>query len=110
MNSKTFNEIVIHRCDLIATILANKAKEYAVDTDRLHNFKVAARIMHCTPERALLGMMMKHQVSVMDMIEQLDKGIEPTQYLINEKIGDNINYLVLLEALLNERINPQLED
>jgi len=103
MDSTKFNEIVESRTVAIKEVLANKAQEYAKG-DRLHNFKVAARIADSTPERALKGMFMKHLVSVFDIIDDLDKNTPPTPYLVNEMIGDSVNYLILLEALLLERL------
>ena len=102
MNTKQFNQILDRRLKLSKEILSNKAKEYAT-TDRLHNFKVAARILNTTPENALRGMMMKHIVSVFDLIDNLP--IIPTAELVDEKIGDTINYLILLESLLKERLS-----
>ena len=99
-----FDNVVNQRCEKIVKILTSKAKEYASDTDRLHNFKVAARTLNCTPERALLGMMMKHQVSVMDLIDNIDKGLIPSEPMIEEKLGDFCNYIILLEALFKERL------
>ena len=101
MNAEQFNKIVDARCDKIKATLTKKAGEYASDTDRFHNFTVAARMIDTTPEKALKGMMLKHEVSVMDLIEWADVAPEKlTEALIDEKIGDNINYLLLLEGLL----------
>ena len=101
MNADQFNQVVDNRCNEIKRILTKKAGEYATDSDRFHNFNVAARIANTTPERALKGMMLKHEVSVMDLIEWADIAPEKlTEALIDEKIGDNINYLLLLEGLL----------
>ena len=101
MDSKKFNEILEKRIDKIKNVLSSKEKEYASGFDRLHNFKVAARIMNETPEKALFGMLLKHIVSVIDMVND-PKSI--SEYLINEKIGDVINYFILLESLMWERI------
>lgn len=79
--------------------LLNKAKEYATDGDRLHNFKVAADVQGISPTAALAGMMAKHTVSVYDMIGTSE--VYPLD-LWEEKIKDSINYLFLLWALLNE--------
>ena len=53
--------------------------------------------------------MLKHEVSVLDLVEWSES--EPTRIteeLIDEKIGDNINYLILLEGMLKHRIKkPQ---
>jgi len=99
-----FDEILSTRLEKIKTILGAKAKEYASNDDRFHNFNVAGRIAGVTPEKALYGMMLKHEVSVTDLIELA--GAEPSKLneaIIDEKIGDNINYLILLEGLLKQR-------
>ena len=43
-------------------------------------------------------MLLKHWVSVRDLCRQEN----PPVPLINEKLGDAINYLILLEAVLKE--------
>ncbi|RLB94056.1 MAG: hypothetical protein DRH26_02200 [Deltaproteobacteria bacterium] len=104
MHPDKFNEIVKARLEKIEIILGEKAKEYAPKNDRFHNFNVAARISGTTPEKALYGMMLKHEVSVLDLIEMAEN--EPdklNEALIDEKIGDNIDYLILLEGLLKQR-------
>jgi hypothetical protein len=99
MKNEQFEEILESRLAAIKTTLSNKAKEYAIG-DRLYNFKRAAEISRTTPQKALIGMLMKHLVSVIDLVEGSTK---PTEYLVNEKIGDAINYLILLEAIFKEQ-------
>jgi hypothetical protein len=100
MNSSQFESILSYRLGQIRETLGSKAKEYAIG-DRLYNFKRAAEISRTTPAKALAGMFMKHMVSVMDLIE----GSVPTTVpLINEKLGDAINYLILLEAIFKEEV------
>ncbi len=67
MNSKNFDAIVLSQLDKCKDILTSKNKEYSSETDRLHNFKVAARVNDTTPAKALWGMFTKHLVSVMDL-------------------------------------------
>jgi len=102
MNTETFNTVVERRCELIKSVLVSKAEEYSSDTDRLHNFKRAAELSSkpITWEQALLGMLRKHLVSVIDMI---DAGGVPPKAMRDEKVGDSINYHILLEALWDER-------
>jgi len=98
-------ELIEDRFEKTRTILGSKAEEYATDSNRMHNFDVGARILNTTPEQVLQGMMLKHLISVLDIIEWT--GTKPekiTRRLIDEKIGDTINYLILLEALLLRRI------
>lgn len=103
MNTIEFDKIVNYRIAKIQEILQEKAKEYASeDDDRLHNFNIAGRINNTTREKALWGMATKHFVSVMDMI---DKEEIPSKYMIEEKIGDAINYLILLEICFKERLS-----
>ncbi len=103
MNKLDFDKIVNNRLDAIEQTLSNKAKEYSTDTDKLHNFNVAAQMNNETREKALWGMATKHLVSVKDIIDATTKGNFPSNAMIDEKIGDLINYLVLLEACLKER-------
>lgn len=99
MTNDTFNQIVSERIKKIQIVLSAKSKQYALSGDRLHNFKVAARLLKTTPEQALWGIAVKHLVSVEDLVMGR---LDPTQEIVDEKIGDMINYLVLLEAVLTE--------
>ena len=109
MNKDQFDEIVERRTRKIVKTLTTKAKEYASDDDRFHNFNVAARIAGTTPEEALKGMMLKHIVSVFDMIEwsYTDEG-RLNEAIIDEKIGDTINYLVLLEGMMRHQLSRRI--
>jgi hypothetical protein len=101
MNIKDFESLLESRITKTKDILSSKSKEYSSGGDKLYNFRRAAEILRCSPQKALLGMLMKHLVSVIDLIE----GNTPlSYYLINEKIGDSINYLILLEAILTEEL------
>lgn len=99
MNAAQFNEILDEQLDTCRQILGSKAEEYATETDRLHNFKVAAVIRSSTQAQALAGMMVKHTTSVYDMI---NSGEEYPASLWVEKITDHMNYLILLKAVVLE--------
>ena len=103
MNNTEFEKILDTRIKAIRETLAGKAKEYASE-DRLYNFKRAAEIDQTTPKNALKGMWLKHVVSVLDLISGK---LERSEHMINEKIGDSVNYLILLEAVLKEKLNSQ---
>lgn len=90
-----FNE-QMRRCN---EILVEKARQYADDTDRLHNFNTAANLRGVTRREALSGMMAKHTVSIYDMCESADTF--PSE-VWEEKITDHMNYLILLMAIVTE--------
>ena len=102
MNAETFNNIIEERITGIRETLVRKGKEYSSETDRLHNFKRAGKVLQCSPEKALLGFLTKHLVSIFDMIDEADTKIHSLE-MINEKCMDSINYFILLEALFKER-------
>ena len=104
MTSETFNDIVTERCTAIRTTLTTKQEEYATQDDVLHNFQRAAWVGETTPEKALIGMFLKHYVSILDMVDKAEEGQVHSKEKIDEKIGDAINYLILLEALFKEHL------
>ena len=99
MIPQDFDEMVVERCNKIKNTLTSKAAEYAFNNDRLHNFKVAGQLADTSPEQALWGMAMKHLVSVTDLI---NGNLENSRKIVDEKLGDMINYLILLEAVLED--------
>ena len=102
MNNTEFEKIITEQFDSCRGTLLKKAEEYADDTDRLHNFKIAAKLQGVTPLTALGGMMAKHTVSVYDLIRRHENGFEIKKEMWDEKIGDIINYLLLMQGLLAE--------
>lgn len=109
MNNEKFNKVLDERIEKTKSVLRCKANEYASDQDRLHNFNVAAKLNsggNITPEEACFGMLRKHIVSVMDMVQKSAVGVYPTKEMRDEKIGDTINYLILLEAIFIENGPP----
>lgn len=104
MEYKRFNEVLETTVNKCIDTLSIKSNEYATE-DRLHNFKVAAEIQNCTPITALAGMMAKHTVSVYDLIQRQENGFVVSREMWDEKIGDSINYLILLSALVQEKFD-----
>lgn len=112
INNNLFDALLANRLSTTKKILGDKAKEYASDADRLHNFNVAARYDDECPEKALWGMWKKHMVSVQDIINKIETAHQKGEDLmfsntemdlINEKITDMVNYTILLEGLFNAR-------
>lgn len=112
MTAAEFDAILADRLRKTREVLASKAGEYATDADRLHNFKRAAKEfgdwnktsygVGTGEAAALLGMLRKHWTSIADLADQYDSGRQVPPEFVDEKIGDAVNYLILLEALLRE--------
>jgi len=105
MNIEDFEQAIKKHLAIIDKNLLEKAREYAVDGDRLHNFNRAASILGDCREKALFGFALKHLVSVMDMIDDINEtGKLPTQEKLDEKLGDLGTYIALLYASIQDRM------
>lgn len=102
MNNAEFDGIVKRRMEAIGSTLLKKQDEYAKSNDVFHNFHRASAILHVTRQQALMGMASKHLVSVLDMVDKNAEGEFIPEDLFREKIGDLINYLIILEAMFEE--------
>lgn len=104
MTTAEFDLIVRERCERIVATLGSKGHEYARgNNDRLVNFKRAGASLGCTPERALIGMVVKHWGSIVALVDELTAETAVDEDIWNEKLGDVINYMILLEGLVKER-------
>jgi hypothetical protein len=103
MKPHQFSRIVANVHDRSKKVLIEKAAEYTTDDDRLSNFKKAGGLTGDPPEKALLGMLVKHWVSLVELIDGLKSGKNVPIVMWQEKITDSINYSILLEALVWER-------
>lgn len=102
MNTENFEAVVNKRIAHITKTLKIKGKEYASDTDRLHNFYEGSKISGKSPTSVLDGMMLKHYISYRDILTNIEKGNIPPQDIIDEKIGDLINYFILFDAVVSD--------
>lgn len=100
MNIQDTNKIIETQIDYCKNLLQHKGVEYAKDsTDRLIAFKTAAKLQGISPKEALCGMMAKHVVSIYEMCFS-GQGYPLEKWV--EKITDNINYLLLLRAVIED--------
>lgn len=108
MNSKEFAQVFDEQMQLCNDVLFQKAGEYATDDNRMHNFNAGAAISGKTPVEVLGGYMLKHTISVYHMIgEGNPQAFSREKW--TEKITDHINYLILLQALLQESLESESE-
>ena len=77
--------------------------EYASDLDVFLSFRKGVGFsFHDTPEGVAWEYACKHLECIKTIIGKLPDEI-PTDELLEEKIGDAINYLIILEGLIKER-------
>lgn len=112
MTRATFSEKVVEpRIKAIRAVLAKKAVEYSQGIDpgsesAFHNFYEAAGLsFHETGLAVGWEFMVKHLQSIKDLIDVNKKtGKLPSQALLSEKIGDAVNYLILIEGMFLDQI------
>ena len=102
MTREDFSNRVEKRIDLVRQSLLTKHKEYAKDDNVFRNFDEAAGglSLHGSSAEVLWSYMTKHLTSIKDIVAD-KKPVDPA--VVSEKIGDVINYLILLEAMLNQQ-------
>lgn len=98
MTNERFEELLEERIAKTRAVLASKGREYAPNEDRLENFKIAAAFLRTAPAEACLGFLAKHLASVVDLVRRGSTDAAAW----DEKLGDAVNYLILLEALAEE--------
>jgi hypothetical protein len=104
MEVEHFDQILEDRIRKIRLSLLIKGKEYRRNNDPLHNFNRGSKLSGQSREKVLWGFALKHHVSFLDMLDDMDKGKFPKTEIVDEKIGDLINYLILCEASIKDKI------
>jgi hypothetical protein len=99
MNIEKFESILKNMQMKQDLTLVSKAKEYASEEDRLHNFKKIADFVGITNAQVAMVLMLKNLVSLNDAI-MMEKSM--SEEFLDEKIGDPYNYLVLIRALIED--------
>lgn len=108
MTPSDFNNLVEHRLEKCKDTLIVKAKEYASDNDRLHNFAEAAKLKKTTKSDCALSFGMKHIISIIDIVRAIQVGnAVVSECVIDEKIGDAINYFLLIEACITQEMKER---
>ena len=81
-----------------------KRSEYANDIGVFENIKNGVGFsLNSEPEHVAWNYAAKHLESIQSIIKKLPNE-KPSEELINEKFGDAINYLIIIEGLLKERL------
>lgn len=114
MEVSQFRTLATERFNYCLDLMCGKKNdEYSRNNDKLHNFKTAARYDNESPEKSLWGMLKKHLVSIQDIVNDIEQAYRPgggcvklpSREVLAEKSTDTIDYIVLFEALIIERIS-----
>lgn len=108
MTRKQFvQDVVQRRVQLIQEVLQSKNEEYAGQEDVFKAFTEALPLsFHDTKQAVAWEFMVKHLQSIKMIIESRSKGILPDEKILEEKIGDAINYLILIEGMFKDDMAP----
>jgi len=104
MDKEFFKLVLDKTLDTTKHTLGIKAMEYIRNDNAMHNFDVGARKTGQIREKVIYGFALKHHISIDDIRDDLEKGILPSEELIEEKFGDAINYLILEKASILHKI------
>jgi hypothetical protein len=107
MTSNRFDEIVEETITEIRDTLVIKGKEYRRNNNPFHNFDEGSRIKNISRERVLDGMLLKHEISINDITNDIDNDILPKMSTVREKFGDNLIYLILKKASIIDKIEKK---
>lgn len=110
MTRKQFvQDVVQRRVQLIQEVLEHKNSEYADKEDVFKAFTESLPLsFHDTKQAVAWEFMVKHLQSIKMIIEAKAKtGKLPNEKVLEEKIGDAVNYLILIEGMFKEDLQPQ---
>ena len=97
------NKVIGSRLDSVKELLKKKNKEYSYSSDYFANFDDGSDFGDCSREYALWMYLVKHLSSLKKIVLDTNDGIYADISLVEEKVGDAIAYLVLLEAMMKDR-------
>ena len=104
MTENRFEQIVDETLNQIQNVLIEKGKEYRRNNNPFHNFEEGSKRTGLIREKVLDGMLLKHEISIADMTNDLENDILPKIETVEEKFGDNLIYLILKKASIIDKI------
>lgn len=101
MTENRFEQIVDETLNQIRETLIVKSKEYKRNSDPFHNFNQGSIKSQQHPLKVLDGFLLKHEISISDICDDIIYyNKKPKIEVINEKLGDNLIYLLIKKAML----------
>ncbi len=106
MTEERFDQVVDIFLNSVRETLIVKGREYRRNGNVFHNFEGSKR-SGLIREKVLDGFLLKHEISIADITNDLEKGILPKISTIDEKFGDNVIYLIIKMASIIDKIEQQ---
>lgn len=112
MTENRFEEVVDCFLNSIRNTLLVKGVEYRRNGNVFHNFDEGSKRSGLIREKVLDGFLLKHEISIADITNDLVDGKLPTIKVLDEKFGDNVIYLIIKMASIIDKIesNENLEE
>lgn len=110
MTEDRFEQIVDCFLNSIRETLIVKGKEYRRNNNPFHNFDMGSQRSGLIREKVLDGFLLKHEISIVDITNDLVDGKLPTIKVLDEKFGDNVIYLIIKMASIIDKIEQYEED
>ena len=105
MTEERFDQVVDIFLNSVRETLIVKGKEYRRNGNVFHNFDEGSKRTGLIREKVLDGMLLKHEISITDMTNDLAEGRLPKLHTVNEKFDDNLIYLLIKKMSIIDRID-----
>jgi hypothetical protein len=107
MTENRFDEVVDKFLNNIRETLILKGREYHRNNNPFHNFDIGSQRSGLIREKVLDGFLLKHEISIADITNDLVEGKLPTIATLDEKFGDNVIYLILKMTSIIDKIENE---
>lgn len=105
LKEQEFEKRVNDTLKKLKLLLITKGKEYRRENNPFHNFERGSLMTNETREKVLKGFMLKHIISVDDMVDDLDKKILPQEAQVEEKFNDILVYYLIQKCMILDRLD-----
>jgi hypothetical protein len=110
MKEKEFKKVISDTLSNINDTIIKKGIEYRRENNPFHNFEKGESKTGRTREQVLDGFLLKHEISISDLTDDLAKGKLPSIQTVNEKFDDNIIYLLIKKAMFIDKIKNETRE
>ena len=109
MSEKEFEYKIEKTLEKLKEVLITKGREYRRNQNPFHNFDEGAKRSGLIREKVLDGFLLKHEISIADMTNDLEKGILPSKEMVEEKFNDNLIYLLIKNVSILDKIEESVK-